>query len=217
LSKYLWLLLFGIALLGSAVILSTVKQGVQNGDTITADYVLTLDDGTVYASSQDNEPLKAALGQGKLLPGFEEEVIGMQVGDTKTFTLPPEQAYGSYRADLVGTVSRSMLPEGMEPEIGKQLQTELKDGTQTLAVIMSFTDTTVTVNANHPLAGQTLTFRIKLLEINKAPPLKTGYSPVYSSWIILILGVSVICFVLFYSNKPGKSVVRKSARPRAMH
>lgn len=213
-TKHLWILLVGIALLGSALILSIAKQGVRNSDTVTVNYLLKLNDGTVYASSQGSGPLKATLGQGELIPGFEEQVLGMQVGESKTFTLPPEEAYGVYNPDLVGTVDRTKLPEGMEPKVGTQLQTELKDGTKTTVVITSFTDTTVTVNANHPLAGQALTFQIKILKINKAPALDTSKSQGYFSWILILLGLSAIGFILFNSRKARRPVIRRSMRPR---
>jgi len=215
LKKPIWLFWVGTALLIIAVVILPTKKVVQTGATVTLDYVLKLDDGTVYYSSIGNEPLHVTLGEGKLLPGFEEQVIGMQVGDIRTFILPPEKAYGAYRPDMVGTLDRSQLAAGMEPEIGKQVQTELKDGTPTLATITSFTDTTVTLDANHPLAGQNLTFQIKLLKIDQNPMLNRPMSPVTYSLAIFILGVAVLGLAVFYRRKMRSPViVRRNAHPR---
>lgn len=198
-----------------AVVILPTKKVVREGATVTLDYVLMLDDGTVYYSSIGNEPLQAILGQGQLLPGFEEQVIGMQVGEIRTFTLPPEKAYGSYRPDMVGTLDRSQLAAGVEPEIGKQVQTELKDGTPTLAIITSFTDTTVTLDANHPLAGQNLTFQIKLLKIDENPMPESPMGPATYSLGIFILGVVVLGFAVFHrQNSRSSTVMRRNAHPR---
>jgi len=214
LKKTLWLLLLGIALLGVALALPSAKQVVREGDAISVDYVLTLEDGTVYYSSIGNEPLNATLGQGQLIPGFEEQMIGMRVGETRTFTLPPEKAYGNYLPEMVGTFDRNRLPEGVEPEIGKQIQANLKDGTQTVAIITPFTNTTITLDANHPLAGQTLTFQIKLLKIDENPALHSQ-SFTNAGWIVFILGVLAVGFAIFYHKNALSSVgSRRSVRPR---
>jgi peptidylprolyl isomerase len=215
LTKSIWTLLLGIALLVLAVVMLPTQQVVREGATVTLDYILTLGDGTVYYSSVGNEPLQAILGENQLLPSFEEQVIGMRVGEIKTFTLPPEKAYGSYRPDMVGTLNRSTLADGLEPEIGKQVQTELKDGTPTLATITSFTDSTVTLDANHPLAGQTLTFQIKILKIDENPALDTWNAPTTSSLVIFIAGVVLLGLAVFYRRNVRSSVVvKRNAHPR---
>ena len=199
------------------MIATSTKKEARAGDTVTIEYTLMLDDGTVYYSSIGGEPLKATLGQGMLIPGFEDEVIGMRVGETRTFTLPPEKAYGNYRPEMIGTFDRSMLPEGVEPEIGKQIQANLKDGTQTMAVITSFTDTTVTLDANHPLVGQTLTFDIKLLAIENPAPARRN-NQAYLSWIIFALGASTIGFILFNRRTLRGSIgARRGARVKSAH
>jgi hypothetical protein len=137
---------------------------------------------------------------------LEEELIGMHVGESKTFTLPPEKAYGAHRPELVGTVDRSWLPAGVEPVVGKQLQTKREDGTQSLVTILSFTDTTLTLDANHPLAGKTLTFQIELLAIDKKPILSNLMNPANLGWPILALAVYGIGLVIFRSKKRTKPV-----------
>jgi len=193
----MWMLLLGIGLFGVALVIPSAKQAVTQADTVTVNYALKLEDGTVYYSSIGHEPLNAALGQGKLLPAFEEELIGMHVGETKTFTLPPEKAYGNYRPEMVGTFDRSRLPEGVEPEIGKQIQANLKDGTQTIAVIVSFTDTTVTLDANHPLAGETLIFDVDLLAIGEDSVTGKANSLMVTRRWLPEVGLLALVFVFF--------------------
>jgi peptidylprolyl isomerase len=212
-----WIMLLGIAFLGVALILPSAKQRVRTGDRVTMDFTLTLEDGTVYDSSIGQDPLQVIVGQGQLLPAFEDELAGMRVGESKTFTLPPEKAYGNYRPEMIGTFDRSMLPEGMEPEIGKQIQAKLKDGTQLVAVITSFTDTSVTLDANHPLAGQTLTFDIELLGIGNIITPASPY-PTILGWLILASGAMVFAFRnLRHRDWPRLVPVHVTHTPRRRH
>ena len=214
--KKIWPILLGILLLGVAGAIILTAKKVKAGDSITISYTLTLDDGTVYYTSPGDKPLKATLGKSILLPSFEEQLIGMRVGESKTFTLPPDKAYGWYRPDLVGTLDRSWLPEGVEPKVGKQLETELRDGTKAIAVITDFTETTLTLDANHPLVGQNLTFSIELLEIGENPTMINRNNSTVLSSILFALGALILGLVIFSRMRwPGSVIKRRNARPRS--
>jgi FKBP-type peptidyl-prolyl cis-trans isomerase 2 len=213
LNKFNWMFLLGAAIFGVALVIPLGEQVVKEGDTVTIHYTITLEDGTLYDSTIGENPLKVTLGQGTLLPSFEGEVIGMHVRESKEFTLPPEKAYGQYRPDLVGTLNRSQLAENLEPEVGKEVQTEFHDGTPVRAVIISFTDTTVTLDANHPLAGQTLTFDVELMAIgNNTTPARTNQT--MPGWLILTAVVAVAGFSFFKTRRLQLVVPAKSNRVR---
>jgi len=139
----------------------------KDGDTVKVHYTGTLGDGTTFDTSVEREPLEFTLGAGQVIPGFEEAVIGMQVGQSKTVTIPSEEAYGPHSDELIMVVERDQLPEGLDPEVGQQLQTQGADGRTTIVVVTEVSETTITVDANHPLAGKDLTFEIELVEIEK--------------------------------------------------
>lgn len=160
------LILSGIMLLAALVASGCAAQSVKDGDTVTINYTLALDDGSIYYTTSGGEPHQFTLGEGALIPGFEEAVIGMQVGESKTVKLPPEKAYGSRRPELVMTGDRSLLPEGLQPVVGQQLETTIS-GEPAMVMVMEVTETTVTLDANHPLAGQNLTFSIELVAIGE--------------------------------------------------
>jgi len=136
-----------------------------DGDTVKVHYKGTLEDGTVFDTSRGREPLEFTLGGGTIIPGFEEAVKGMQVGQTKTVTIPAEEAYGPHRDELVMVIERDKLPEGLNPAIGQQLQMQQADGRTAVVVVTDVSETTITIDANHPLAGKDLTFEIELVEI----------------------------------------------------
>lgn len=137
----------------------------KNGDTVKVHYTGTLEDGTQFDSSIGSDPLRFTLGQGQLIPGFEKSVTGMAVGDKETITLPPEEAYGERREDLMVTIQKSQLPQETEPHVGMMLQAEQQDGSVVNFVIDEIGETTVNLDANPPLAGKTLIFEIELMEI----------------------------------------------------
>jgi FKBP-type peptidyl-prolyl cis-trans isomerase 2 len=137
----------------------------RNGDTVQVHYTGKLADGTVFDSSVGREPLEFTLGAGQMIPGFEEAVFGMKVGEKKTVTIPVDEAYGPYRDDLVVEISREKLPSDMTPEVGQQLVMRQPDGREIVVTITKVSDETVTVDANHPLAGKELTFEIELVKI----------------------------------------------------
>ena len=139
---------------------------VKDGDVISLHYTGSLDDGTVFDTSEQGSPLSFTVGAGEVIPGFEEGVRGMEIGETREFNIAPEQAYGEYHEDLVRVVPRSAFPPNITPEMGLGFELELPSG-QTLPVrIIDVEGDEVTLDANHLLAGETLTFKIRLLSID---------------------------------------------------
>lgn len=137
----------------------------KKGDTVHIHYTGKLEDGEVFDSSQGRDPLAFQIGAGQVIPGFEEAVRGMSPGDTKTARIEPENAYGPYREELTMSVSRSDLPPDLEPEVGQQLQMQTNQG-QAFPVTVTETDAeSISVDANHALAGKALTFDIELVKI----------------------------------------------------
>lgn len=137
----------------------------KSGDTVRIHYTGTLEDGTQFDSSDGRDPLEFALGGGQVIPGFDSAVDGMTVGDSKSVTIEPDQAYGQRHEQLVQEVPKSALPEEMEPATGMQLQSQSPDGQVMNLVVTEVREDSITVDANHPLAGQALTFAIELVEI----------------------------------------------------
>ena len=139
---------------------------VKDGDTVKVHYTGKLtEEGTVFDSSREREPLEFTLGEGQLIPGFEKAVIGMEVGDNTTVDIESEDAYGARREDLELEVSKSDLPDNIEPEAGMQLQMQQQNGQAIPVQITEVKDDYVKLDANHPLAGKDLTFDIELIEI----------------------------------------------------
>ena len=138
----------------------------KKGDTVKVNYTGTLDDGTVFDSSKKEGPLTLHLGKESVIPGFEEAVVGMHSGESKIAIIPPEKGFGSYHEKLLLKVDLKKLPPGSVPKEGQQLQIPQKDGSVIPVIVKKVTGSTLTVDANHPLAGRELTFHIELLEIN---------------------------------------------------
>jgi peptidylprolyl isomerase len=137
----------------------------KNGDTVKIHYSGKLDDGTQFDSSEGRDPLEFAVGSGQVIPGFEQAVEGMAVGESKSVSIPPEEAYGPHREELVQDLPTSVLPEGLTPEVGMQLQGRSGDGQAMQVVVTDVKDEAITVDGNHPLAGQALNFSIELVDI----------------------------------------------------
>ena len=135
------------------------------GDTVKVHYTGKLEDGTVFDTSEERTPLEFTIGSGQIIPGFERAVVGMEPGETKTATISPEEAYGQHREDMTITVDRGQFPEDINPEPGQQLQVQQPDGRAAIVVVSDVSESTVTLDANHPLAGQPLTFDIELVDI----------------------------------------------------
>ena len=136
-----------------------------NGNTVKVHYTGTLNDGTEFDSSEGGEPLEFTLGARQMIAGFEDAVYGMRVGESKTVTIPPEEAYGLRNEDMIVEVERSALPAGSDPQVGQSLQLTDSSGRRVTAEIIEVGATTVTVDANHRLAGEDLTFQIRVVEI----------------------------------------------------
>ena len=137
----------------------------KSGDTVKVHYTGTLDDGTQFDSSAGRDPLEFQLGGGEVIAGFEKAVEGMTVGDSKNVSIEPGDAYGQHHEQLVHEVPRSALPDDLTPEEGMALQASNPDGQIAQFTVIAVTEDTLTVDANHPLAGQTLNFRLELVAI----------------------------------------------------
>jgi len=142
----------------------TIVQA-ESGDTVRVHYNGRLEDGTEFDSSVGREPLQFTLGEGSMIPGFEKAVIGMSLGQSKTVEIPADEAYGPYREELVLVVDRGELPPDLEPEVGQQLQMQQADGRVISVTVIEVSESSVTLDANHHLAGKDLIFEIQLVEI----------------------------------------------------
>jgi len=136
-----------------------------SGDRVKIHYTGTLEDGTEFDSSAGRDPLEFELGSGQVIPGFDKAVEGMAVGDSKSVTIPPEEAYGPRQEQMVQEVPKSALPKEMTPTEGMALQTRSQDGQTIRLTVTAVGEDTITVDANHPLAGKSLNFEIQLVEI----------------------------------------------------
>jgi FKBP-type peptidyl-prolyl cis-trans isomerase 2 len=138
---------------------------VKSGDTVKMHYTGKLENGEVFDSSRERDPLEFTIGSGKVMPGIEKGIIGMEIGDTRTIEIPPEDALGPRREDLVVEMKKSDFPEDMSFKIGQMMQMQRKDGDSLVVTIRDINGDNVTLDANHPLAGRTLVFDVELLEI----------------------------------------------------
>ncbi|MGB4279411.1 MAG: peptidylprolyl isomerase [Methanoculleus sp.] len=137
----------------------------REGDTVRVHYTGRLEDGTVFDSSENRDPLEFTIGDGEVIPGFERAVAGMEPGEVKTATIQPEDSYGPRLDDMTITIDRDQFPADIEPEPGQQFRIQQPDGWATIVTVTRVTESGVTLDANHPLAGQPLTFEIRLIEI----------------------------------------------------
>ncbi|MBW2408334.1 MAG: peptidylprolyl isomerase [Deltaproteobacteria bacterium] len=138
-------------------------KNAQKGDRVKVHFTGKLDDGTEFASSRNESPVEFIIGDGKLIPGIEEGTIGMSEGDQKTIHLEPSQAFGEKRPELVSKVPASNIPDDIEPTVGLQLQMSSSSGNPIRVVVTEISEEEVTIDANHALAGQALTFDIELV------------------------------------------------------
>lgn len=138
----------------------------KNGDTVKLEYTGKYEDDSVFDSSADHDkPLEFVLGERKMIPAFENAVLGMKESETKNIVVYPDEGYGPYRQDLIVTLNRKDLPPEMELEPDKFIEWQQPDGKTGLAKILKVTDEQVTVDTNHPMAGKKLFFELKLLTI----------------------------------------------------
>ncbi|MGR3794334.1 FKBP-type peptidyl-prolyl cis-trans isomerase [Vannielia sp. SX4] len=135
------------------------------GDTLHIHYTGTLDDGTVFDSSQGRDPLQFELGSGQIIPGLDAGVTGMEVGEKRSVQIEPAQAYGEHDASRVQAVERAAFPDDIPTDPGTQLQVQTAQGQVMPVTVVAANDEHVMLDTNHPLAGKTLTFDVELVEI----------------------------------------------------
>lgn len=141
-----------------------MPEAKQN-DVVRVHYTGKLDDGSVFDSSLEREPIEFTIGEGSVIAGFEQAVVGMNPGETKTVRIVSEEAYGPYRDDMVLTVERSQFPPDIEPTVGQALQVQQSNGEPFVVTVSEVSEGEVKLDANHPLAGKDLTFDIELVDI----------------------------------------------------
>jgi len=135
------------------------------GNKVKIHYTGTFDDGEIFDSSREADPLEFEVGTGQVIPGFDNAVVGMKVGETKQVRLPENEAYGPYNQDMVFDAEPDQFEEGLIPEVGQQFQTTMEDGTPLLLTVKSVEDGKIVLDANHPMAGKTLNFDLEVVEI----------------------------------------------------
>lgn len=145
----------------------TRMKTAAKGDKVKVDYTGTFDDGTVFDTSEKHgQPLEFEVGSGQVIKGFDDAVVGMKKGQEKKIVIPPAEAYGEFRTELHKKVPRKQLPPDQEPKVGMVLAIGLPNGQQFPARIIAVTTEDVTLDLNHPLAGKTLHFKIKVAEVS---------------------------------------------------
>ena len=144
------------------------KKMVNKNDKVKVEYIGKLDDGSVFDQSKEGQPLEFVVGIGQMIPGFDKAVEGMKLNEEKTFTLTPEEAYGSKDTNFVKDFPRESFPPNANPAVGMVIGMTSPSGEQRPAKIVNVTDKVITVDLNHPLAGENLTFSIKVVSIESA-------------------------------------------------
>lgn len=142
-----------------------MSREAQSGDRVQVHYTGTLDDGTVFDTSREGDPIEFELGTGEVIEGFDRAVNGLEVGETREVELDPEEAYGHRSDELVIDVDRDELPDDLDPEVGQTLAVEGADGEERAAWVAEVGEDSITVDLNHPLAGRSLTFEVELVEL----------------------------------------------------
>lgn len=136
-----------------------------SGNTVKVHYTGKLEDGTVFDTSVKRDPLEFTIGKGQIIPGFEQAVVGMEAGDRKTETIPPDKAYGPQRPELMLNVERKEIPANIPLEVGLRMEVTQSNGQAFPVTVAKIADDLVTLDANHPLAGKTLIFEIELVSV----------------------------------------------------
>ena len=138
----------------------------KQGDKVKLHYTGKLESGDIFASSKNREPIEFTLGQGQVIPGIEEAVEGMKEGESKTVNIPPDKAYGPHRDELTQEIPRNDIPGDINPETGQRLNVKWSDGKETPVSITDVSETSVIIDANHPLAGKDIVFELELVGIS---------------------------------------------------
>lgn len=142
-------------------------MAVKKGDKVKIEYTGSLEDGTIFdASEKHGQPLEAEIGKGKIIPGLDKAIEGMEKNEEKQVTVKPEEAYGQHNPQLIKKVPRNQIPLNQEPKKGMMLMVGLPNGQQIPATIADVSDSEITLDMNHPLAGKTLNFKVKVVEIS---------------------------------------------------
>jgi FKBP-type peptidyl-prolyl cis-trans isomerase 2 len=141
-------------------------MAIEKGDKVKVEYKGTLDDGTVFDNSEKHGPIEFEAGAGRVIKGFDEAVMGMEEGEEKNIQIVPEDAYGNTNPDLVKKIPRNELPQEMDPKPGMVLVLKSQDGNQIPARVTEISDSHLSVDFNHPLAGKTLNFSIKVVGVS---------------------------------------------------
>jgi len=140
-------------------------MAVKKGDTVQVHYTGTLEDGEVFDSSQGHDPLSFTVGTGQVIPGFEDAVVGMEIGDKKAVLIPVERAYGERKEEMVIVAPVEQIPPGLDPEIGQMLEVGGTGGEILKVRVVALDDKNITLDANPPLAGMDLNFSIELVSV----------------------------------------------------
>lgn len=138
---------------------------VENGMTIKVHYTGSLDNGEVFDSSKDREPLEVTLGQGQLIKGFENALLGMSLNEQKTVTIPPEEAYGFRDENALKSFPKEQLPPDLDVQVGQTVGLMSSQGQQIPATVVQVNEAGITVDLNHPLAGEPLTFELEVVQM----------------------------------------------------
>ncbi|MBK5260379.1 MAG: FKBP-type peptidyl-prolyl cis-trans isomerase [Thermoanaerobaculia bacterium] len=141
-------------------------QKAKRGDTVLVHYTGSFEDGSVFDTSEDGDPLEFTIGSEQVIAGFEEAIVGMKVGDRKREVISAERGYGKHEEQMVFQVGRDQLPDGTDVEVGETLQISFTDGETTAVQVMVIAEDSLTLDANHPMAGKTLVFELELIGIS---------------------------------------------------
>ena len=137
----------------------------RSGDTVKVHYTARLDDGRVFDSSKERDPLQLTIGEGKPFPGLDEALTEMEPGEERTVTIPADRGYGPHRPELLVAVDRTEFPNDIQPQVGQRLQVRHEQGQVSVVTVADVSDEQVTLDANHPLAGRDLTLELQLVEV----------------------------------------------------
>jgi peptidylprolyl isomerase len=138
---------------------------VKHGDIVKIHYTGKLEDGTVFDSSAERDPLEFKIGGGQVIKGFEKGVTGMAVNEKKTINIPVDEAYGPHRKEMIMEVPKNQFPADIKPEVGQKLQLRQQNGQMMVVTVAKVTDENISLDANHHLAGKPLVFDLELVEI----------------------------------------------------
>ena len=140
-------------------------MAAEAGNKVKVHYTGTFDDGEVFDSSREAEPLEFELGAGQVIPGFDQAIMGMEIGEAKDVRIPEADAYGPYNPEMVFTTDKSQFDAEVNPQVGQQFQAQTPDGQPMFLVVKEVSDEGIVMDANHPMAGKDLNFNLELVEI----------------------------------------------------